>query len=112
MIAEKLLAYSEEFVKQGKEKPTIAVVMGSGHEFLSEYLKRGSEFCMKVLDIYPESVLKTMFGENYHRYYSTLVEMRNENGIRKSTVFEDPRLQKRFGSIEKESGFISSEHKG
>lgn len=112
LIAEKLLAYSEELKGQNKEKPTIAVVVGSGHEFLSEYLKRGNEFCMKVLDIYPESVLKTMFGENYKMYYSTLVEVRNENGIRKSTVFEDQRLLKRLGSIEKESGLISSEHKG
>lgn len=74
LIAEKLLNYASQYGSEGR-KPNIAVLMGSGHEFISEYLKKGSEFCRGILNIYPESALRALYGENFLTYFPSLVEV-------------------------------------
>lgn len=74
LIAEKLLNYAQE-ITNGYDKPTIAIMMGSGHEFISEYLKRGRTFCQNVLGLYPNGILEIIFGDDFENYYSALAEI-------------------------------------
>lgn len=113
LIAEKILFYAEKKETESGRKPTIAIVMGEGHELLSEYLKKGRRFCRNYLDLYPETFIKNFFGENLNQYYSSLFELKAGDGIFDVRIMYDPELQRKFisGETERES-FVSSEAKG
>jgi hypothetical protein len=111
LIAEKLLTYAQIAEKEGK-RPTIAIIMGGGHEFISEYLKRGREFCLHLINLYPEGVLRTIFGENYQNYLPVLVEARPEGNKFKPRVIIDEELEGRLRGKEREISHTSVEFKG
>lgn len=94
LISEKLLFYAEEFQKKQGRKPTIVIVMGAGHEFISEYLARGRKFCTKILQIYPHKLYKALFGEYYASYIFSLAEVKMHATGSQSTILKDPFLQK------------------
>ena len=116
VIAKKLLYFSKELkIHNNGEKPTIGIAMGGDHEFISEYLKRGEGFCMDVLNIYPESVLKKIFGNDvYREYFPIMTEVMPKEAGQSYEVrmIVDPEINKRVGNLEREGIFSFSEQKG
>lgn len=111
LIAAKLLKYSEQFHQQEGKEATIGIVMGGSHEYITEYLKRGRGFCLRVLDFYPEGVLKTMFGGDIEKYYPVLVEACYNRDFIEGKVMIDNELQKKVGKTEQETNFGSPERR-
>ena len=112
LIAEKLLNYAQIIAEKEGKRPTIAIIIGGGHEFISEYLKRGREFCLHLINLYPEGVLKTIFGENYQNYLPVLVEARPEGNEFKPRVIIDGKLEGRLRGEEREISQTPVEFKG
>lgn len=97
MIAEKLLYYAEAKSQGLRRRLNIPVIMGFGHELLSEYLKRGRAFCVDYLKLYPEGFIKHLYGKNLERQFATILEFNpSENHISVNVAW-DPVLKKSFG---------------
>lgn len=111
LIAEKLLNYASRYGSEGR-KPNIAVIMGSGHEFISEYLKKGSEFCRGILNIYPESALRVLYGENFSTYFPSLVEVSSIGDKTISKLIIDENLERMARNKEGAVSIGYSELKG
>ncbi|MBI4157846.1 hypothetical protein HY502_03295, partial [Candidatus Woesebacteria bacterium] len=98
LIAEKLLYYSEIKKAELGRKPNIAVIMGLGHELMSEYLRAGREFCQNYLSLYPDFFLRHLFGdEGLEKTFSGVFELTPTINLLKLRALRDPELEKRFG---------------
>jgi len=84
--------------KEQKKDLTLAIVAGGDHRMLAEYLKRGSEFCMEVINLYPRSIINLLF-EDPNSYFPIIQEARfNPDHNFDLRYFNDPLLQRKFTS--------------
>lgn len=97
MIAEKLLYYAEVKSQEFRRKLNIPIIMGAGHALLSEYLRRGRTFCIDYLKLYPEGLIKHLYGKNLERQFATILEFKPEENHVSINITWDPILKGNFG---------------
>lgn len=73
VMAKKLIAIGKKEQAEHNHKVEIAIVFGSGHTGLVDFLRRGEETCERVVRLYPKWFLKAMIAESNLDYISLII---------------------------------------